>query len=91
MFLIKVFKATPDEIAVYKLPRAYGYGLNYYFGTELPQWTPENTRANYLFLSEDSQPPLNQSPKFIHPRAGSFAPATSDGKIYLLLGQQSGK
>jgi len=89
--LIKVYKAKPDEIAVYRLPRAYGYGLNYYFGTDLPEWSPENTRATYLFLSKDSPAPLNQSRQFFNARAGSFVPATSDGKIYLLLGRHLGK
>ncbi len=91
MYLIQVFKAKPDEIAVYHLPRAYAYGLNYYFGTELPEWTPENTRAIYVFLSKDSQAPVNQSRQFLNARSGSFVPATSDGKIYLLLGRQLGK
>lgn len=88
MGLIKVHKAKPDEIAVYRLPRAYGYGLNYYFGTELPEWTPENTRAIYLFLSEDSQAKLNHSSQFSNASADSYIPATLDGKIYLLLGRQ---
>jgi 4-amino-4-deoxy-L-arabinose transferase-like glycosyltransferase len=91
MDLIKVYKAKPDEIAVYRLPRAYGYGLNYYFGTDLPEWSPENTRATYLFLSKDSPAPLNQSRQFFNARADSFVPATSDGKIYLLLGRHLGK
>jgi 4-amino-4-deoxy-L-arabinose transferase-like glycosyltransferase len=91
MHLIGAYQAKPDEIAVYHLPRAYGYGLNYYFGTELPEWRPENTSAIYLLLSKNSQAPLNQSGQFINSPADSFVPATSDGKIYLLLGRQLGK
>ena len=48
--LIKVYKPEPDEVAVYQLPRAYGYGLNYYFGKDLPEWTPENTRATFVIF-----------------------------------------
>jgi 4-amino-4-deoxy-L-arabinose transferase-like glycosyltransferase len=87
MGLIQLHKAKPDEVAVYHLPRAYEYGLNYYFGTELPEWTPQNTKAKYLFLSRDSRPPLNQSLQFLNLHAGAFFPATSDGKIQVLLGR----
>lgn len=27
------------DIATYKLPRAWNYGLNFYFGKEIPEWT----------------------------------------------------
>jgi 4-amino-4-deoxy-L-arabinose transferase-like glycosyltransferase len=89
--LIQLYKAKPDEVAVYNLPRAYGYGLNYYFGTDLPEWTPENTRATYLFVSRDSLTQLNQFPQLFDTRAGSFVPATPDGKIYLRFRRRSGK
>jgi 4-amino-4-deoxy-L-arabinose transferase-like glycosyltransferase len=75
-----MYKVRPDEIAVYHLPRAYEYGLNYYFGRELPQWTPENTSASILFFSVDSD---------IHRfldirRGGTFdsEPTTIDWKIW---------
>jgi 4-amino-4-deoxy-L-arabinose transferase-like glycosyltransferase len=87
MYIIN--RAKPDEVAVYQLPRAYEYGLNYYFGTELPKWTPENKTAKYLFLSSESEAPLNQSSQFFNQPAGAHFPATSDGKIYVLIGRQS--
>jgi 4-amino-4-deoxy-L-arabinose transferase-like glycosyltransferase len=91
--LIKLYAPKPDEVAVFHLPRAYGYGLNYYFGMDLPEWTPENTRASFLFFSMDSLTQLNQFPQFsdIRAGAGTFVPATVDGKIYLRLGSRSGK
>jgi 4-amino-4-deoxy-L-arabinose transferase-like glycosyltransferase len=92
--LIKVLKATPDEVAVYHLPRAYGYGLNFYFGKSLPEWTPENTRASFIFFSFDSLPQLDHLYQFSRRSPGNafaFVPATLDGKIYLKWGPQSGK
>ena len=91
MYLLEFHKAKPDEVAVYHLPRAYEYGLDYYFGTELLEWSPENTGVKYLFLSAESDAPLNQSPRFSHSTVGAIVPATSDGKIYLLSGHELGK
>jgi len=92
--LVKVLRATPDEVAVYHLPRAYEYGLNYYFGENLPEWTPENTRASFIFFSVDSLPQLDHLYRFSTRSPGNtfaFVPATLDGKIYLKLGPRSGK
>jgi 4-amino-4-deoxy-L-arabinose transferase-like glycosyltransferase len=78
--LVGKYKVQPDEIAIYHLPRTYEYGLNYYFGKALPEWTPENTKAVVLFFSVDSD---------IHRfldirRGGSFdsEPTTIDWKIW---------
>jgi hypothetical protein len=78
--LAGIYKVRPDEIAVYHLPRAYEYGLNYYFGRELPEWTPENTNASILFFGVNSD---------IHRfldirRGGTFdsEPTTIDRKIW---------
>ena len=30
----------PDRIFTYQLPSAWNYGLAYYFGRELPEWSP---------------------------------------------------
>jgi 4-amino-4-deoxy-L-arabinose transferase-like glycosyltransferase len=78
--LVKNYKVQPGEIAVYHLPRAYEYGLNYYFGRELPEWTPENTSASILFFSVDSD-----IHKFLDiRRGGTFdsEPTTIDWKIW---------
>jgi 4-amino-4-deoxy-L-arabinose transferase-like glycosyltransferase len=89
--LITAFKATPEDIAVYHLPRAYTYGLDYYFGKDLPEWTPENTRATYIYFSKSSLTQLNQFPQLFDGRTSASFPATSDGKIYLRLDRQPKK
>jgi 4-amino-4-deoxy-L-arabinose transferase-like glycosyltransferase len=89
--LITAFKATPQDIAVYHLPRAYAYGLDYYFGKDLPEWTPENTRAAYIYFSKSSLTQLNQFPQLFDGRTSASFPATSDGKIYLRLDRQPKK
>jgi hypothetical protein len=89
--LIQKYNAKPEEVAVYHLPRAYAYGLNYYFGRDLPEWTPENTRATYLFFTKDSLAQRNPFPQLLNARAGALSPATPDGKIYLRLGRGSRK
>ncbi len=88
--LITAFNAMPGDIAVYHLPRAYQYGLDYYFERDLPEWTPENTRSNYIFFSKGSLSQLNQFPQ-LDGRASVFFPATTDGKIYLRLDRQTKK
>jgi hypothetical protein len=82
--LITAFDATPEDVAVYHLPRAYQYGLDYYFGKDLPEWTPENTRAIYIYFSKSSLAQMNQFPQS-DGRTSAFFPATTDGKIYLRL------
>ncbi len=52
--LISTFHPKPDEIAVCRMPRAYQYGLDYYFGSELPEWTAENSKAKFLFCNSES-------------------------------------
>ena len=84
--LIKSFSAKPDDVAVFHLPRAYKYGLNYYFGTDLPEWTPKNT-GRYLFFSNNSLNELYRFPELFNARTSTFFPVTSDGKIYLRLGR----
>jgi 4-amino-4-deoxy-L-arabinose transferase-like glycosyltransferase len=77
--LIGKVKVQPDEIAVYHLPRAYEYGLNYYFGKELPEWTPGNTSASIILFSADSD-----LSGFLDTRQGSTFDsdlASIDGKI----------
>ena len=88
--LITAFRATPDEVAIYHLPRAYQYGLDYYFGKDLPEWTPENTRSNYIFFSKGSLSQLNQFTQ-LGGRTSVFFPATTDGKIFLRLDRQTKK
>jgi hypothetical protein len=70
-----------DDVAVYALPRAYGYGLNYYFNATLPEWTPENTNAKILFCGEEA---LN-SPQLESLRGKAKFPATGDDKVFIVL------
>jgi 4-amino-4-deoxy-L-arabinose transferase-like glycosyltransferase len=80
--LMNVYEAKPEEIAVYHLPRAYGYGLDYYFGRNLPEWTPENTTASFIVFSADSVSQLDRLMQIAGRRgANSAARATLDGKI----------
>jgi 4-amino-4-deoxy-L-arabinose transferase-like glycosyltransferase len=85
--LIKEYHPKAGEVAVYQLPRAYEYGLNYYFGTDLPTWTPDNTTAIYLFFSKSALAQLDQFPQPFDVRTGSFIAATADPNIYLRLGR----
>jgi 4-amino-4-deoxy-L-arabinose transferase-like glycosyltransferase len=70
-----------DEVAVYGLPRAYGYGLNYYFNATLPEWTPENTHAKILFCGKEA---LN-SPQLESLHGEAKFPATDDEKVFIVL------
>jgi 4-amino-4-deoxy-L-arabinose transferase-like glycosyltransferase len=76
-----------DEVAIYGLPRAYGYGLNYYFNSTLPEWTPENTNAKFLFCGRDAL----YSPQLESLRGKARFPATGDGKIFLVLLNSDGR
>jgi 4-amino-4-deoxy-L-arabinose transferase-like glycosyltransferase len=92
--LIKQYSPKPNEVGVYQLPRAYGYGLNYYFGRELPEWTPKMEGAAFIFFSKDSLQQPDQMYQFSSrgpDGAISFTPATGDGKIWLKMGPRSAK
>jgi 4-amino-4-deoxy-L-arabinose transferase-like glycosyltransferase len=88
--LTTAFKATPDDVAVYHLPRAYEYGLDYYFGKILPDWTPQNPPPTYIFFSRSSLAEMNQVPQS-DGETSVFFPATTDWKIYLRLDRQAKK
>ena len=34
--------AHPDRLFIYQVPRAWDYGLAFYFGRELPEWSPSD-------------------------------------------------
>jgi 4-amino-4-deoxy-L-arabinose transferase-like glycosyltransferase len=40
---------TQDDVAVFNVPRAYEYGLDYYFQKRLPEWTPSETGVRFIF------------------------------------------
>ncbi len=79
--LIARFHPNPDEIAVCGMPRAYQYGLDYYFGAELPEWTGENSKAKFLFCNRDSLPtlPMNGMPML------EQNTSAGDGKIFFVV------
>jgi len=92
--LMKSYDVNPDEIAVFGLPRGYGYELNYYFGRELPEWTRENGLARVIFFKTDAMPQPDQirQSSGIQPWADfKVAPATSDGKISIGFRPNVGK
>jgi 4-amino-4-deoxy-L-arabinose transferase-like glycosyltransferase len=70
-----------DDVAVYHLPRAYGYGLDYYFNTTLPDWTPENTSARIVFCGGAEFDALELQ----SPRMQAKFPATGDGKVFFVI------
>jgi 4-amino-4-deoxy-L-arabinose transferase-like glycosyltransferase len=78
---IRLHSLTTEDVVVYRLPRAYQFGLNYYFDAPLSEWTPENTRAKVLFASRDALDslPLRRLP------GTDLAPGTSDGKVFFAI------
>lgn len=70
-----------DEVAVYQLPRAAEYGLNYYFNVALPEWSPDNTKAKIVICGREAlgSPRLGEVP------AEDKGPLTGDGKIFFVI------
>ncbi len=81
MWAIQTHSLSANDAAVYGLPRAYGYGLNYYFNATLPEWRPENTNAKILFCGKEA---LN-SPQLESLRGKAKFPATGDEKVFIVL------
>jgi 4-amino-4-deoxy-L-arabinose transferase-like glycosyltransferase len=75
--LSRMYDVKSNEIAVYQLPRDYKYGLNYYFGKDLPEWSSENTNAPILIFTVDSD--IYQE---IRSRGFLSGQASVDGKIW---------
>ena len=42
---------SPENASTYKLQRAFSYSLNFYFHRELPEWSPNNPWAGWIFTS----------------------------------------
>jgi 4-amino-4-deoxy-L-arabinose transferase-like glycosyltransferase len=92
--LLKHYPEASNEIAVYHLPRAFEYELNYYFGKELPEWAPGNTSAAVIIYKTDSKPRIDELDQFngSWPHEGfNSVPATSDGKISVEFRPKLGK
>jgi 4-amino-4-deoxy-L-arabinose transferase-like glycosyltransferase len=80
-WMLQVHSVRAEDVAVYHLPRAYGYGLDYYFNMPLPDWTPENSSAKIVFCGATD---LN-SPELQSPRMQAKFPATGDGKVFFVI------
>jgi 4-amino-4-deoxy-L-arabinose transferase-like glycosyltransferase len=52
-FIISKDSAASD-VAEYKLPRTWKYGLNYYFGRELREWTPGSPQPDWIVTTPKS-------------------------------------
>jgi 4-amino-4-deoxy-L-arabinose transferase-like glycosyltransferase len=81
--VIRSYAPKPGEVAVFHLPRAYEYGLDYYFQKDLAEWTPEN-KASFLFTSREGLPRVTQFLLLHNSRAAASVLATEDGKIYFI-------
>lgn len=42
----------PDRIFTYQLPRAWNYGLAFYFGRELPEWSPNDPNPAFVLATQ---------------------------------------
>lgn len=55
------FVAHGDEtVTVYHVNRNWEYGLNFYYGRELPEWTPDIPGVSVVFTSPDGMEGLSQ-------------------------------
>jgi 4-amino-4-deoxy-L-arabinose transferase-like glycosyltransferase len=52
----EVFRLDPsgENVAVYGLTRDWGYGMDYYFGRELPEWTPGTPLPEWVLTNEEN-------------------------------------
>jgi hypothetical protein len=46
--LVIMKDSAASDVAEYKLPRSWNYGLNYYFGRELREWTPGSRQPDWI-------------------------------------------
>ena len=46
--LVMLKDSAASDVAEYKLPRSWKYGLNYYFGRELREWTPGSPQPDWI-------------------------------------------
>ena len=46
--------STSADIVGYKIPRTWKYGLNYYFGRELSEWTPGSPQPDWIVTTPKS-------------------------------------
>lgn len=51
----------PGRLFTYELPRSWQYGLDFYLGRDLPQWSPDNFRAALVLTTPKGLAKLEQS------------------------------
>ncbi len=62
------------DVAVRGLKRDWQYGLNYYYGRELPEWTPGAPLPEWLFMNETNAIALRKFGDRIHEVSRAGAP-----------------
>ena len=50
---VQIPPGTAENISVYRLRRAWRYGLNFYLHQELPDWTPRSARPGWVYTNEE--------------------------------------
>jgi 4-amino-4-deoxy-L-arabinose transferase-like glycosyltransferase len=80
--VIRSYAPKPDRVSVFHVPRAYWYGLNYYFQADLAEWAPGGRGPSFLFTSREDLPQVTHLLRSKNGRAATPIPATEDGKIY---------
>jgi 4-amino-4-deoxy-L-arabinose transferase-like glycosyltransferase len=65
-------------VAVVGLPRAFAYGLNYYFERDLPTWTFESVGNGVVYTTPETIPELQRIADI---QVGNVASVTLDGKV----------
>lgn len=79
------YPTEPDRVAVFHLPRAYEYGLDYYFQRALPEWTPENTDVRFIFSGTQGLEELARLPRFNNiTQNKEYTPLNPDNRIFLI-------
>jgi 4-amino-4-deoxy-L-arabinose transferase-like glycosyltransferase len=53
-------QSTPS-VTAYKLPRAWNYGLNYYLGGEVREWTPASPRPDWIVTTPEAALEIQKS------------------------------
>ncbi len=61
--------AAGSVVEVYGLNRDWAYGLNYYFGRELPEWSPSQPGTAWVFTKPKTIPVIERNPLLIQASA----------------------
>lgn len=50
--VLAAYSASPDQIRIYRIPRALQFGLNFYLQRELPEWSPADSGTSWVFTTQ---------------------------------------